>query len=143
MAFLFLPIFDGLFAYKSGFCPLGGAGPGEEASPLPQTETINQNKDLKRAHYRGASATTPTVVVYALKNRRGVRRLGLTATKKIGKAVQRNRARRVLREAWRQLEDRFPPGYDYVLVARVRTAHVKTQEVARGLAAALKKLKLS
>ena len=57
MAFLFLPIFDGLFAYKSGFCPLGGAGPGEEASPLPQTETINQNKDFKRAYYRGASAT--------------------------------------------------------------------------------------
>ena len=83
------------------------------------------------------------MVVYALKNRRGQRRLGLTATKKVGKAVQRNRARRVLREAWRQLEDQFPAGYDYVLVARVRTAHVKTQEVARGLQAALKKLKLS
>ena len=110
---------------------------------MPQTQTINENKDFKRAYYRGKSCSTPTVVVYALKNRRGIRRLGLTATKKVGKAVERNRARRVLREAWRLMESQFPIGYDYVLVARVRTAHVKTQEVARGLAAALKKLKLS
>lgn len=105
--------------------------------------TLKLNKEFRRLYFKGSSAVHPLIVTYACKNRLGRNRIGITATKKIGKAVQRNRARRVLREAWRQLEDRFPPGYDYVLVARVRTAHVKTQEVARGLAAALKKLKLS
>ena len=105
--------------------------------------SIRLNHEFKRVYGRGRSMVHPLLVTYCLKNRRGVTRVGITTGKKIGCAVRRNRARRVLREAWRQLEDQFPAGYDYVLVARVRTAHVKTQEVARGLQAALKKLKLS
>jgi len=45
-------------------------------------------------------------------------RLGVTATKKIGNAVRRNRARRLVREAFRRLRVQLPVGFDYVVVAR-------------------------
>ena len=101
---------------------------------MPQTQTLNQNKDFKRAYYRGASCSTPTVVVYALKNRRGQRRLGLTATKKVGKAVQRNRARRVMRAALSEHLAADVGGYDIILVARAQTPKLKSTQVSRTLA---------
>jgi ribonuclease P protein component len=49
-------------------------------------------------------------------------RVGFTASKKVGGAVERNRARRRLREAARRvLPERAKPGYDLVLVARAAT----------------------
>ena len=93
------------------------------------TETLTLNKEFRRAYYRGRAFTTPVVVVYVLKNHKGINRIGLTATKKIGKAVRRNRARRVLKEAYRLLEPQFPVGNDYVFVARTKTVFASTQEV--------------
>ena len=50
---------------------------------------------------RGKSYVHPHCVLYVAKNRLGYTRIGLTATKKVGHAVQRNRARRVMRAACR------------------------------------------
>ena len=47
-----------------------------------------------------------------------VRRLGVIATKRLGNAVTRNRAKRVLREAFRLNQDCLPPSCDVVMVAR-------------------------
>ena len=63
------------------------------------------------------------------KNRLGVNRVGFAAAKEVGKAFARNRARRVMREAYRQLEPGLGTGYDIVFVARSATAAVKMQEV--------------
>ena len=61
--------------------------------------TLNRNWQYNRVYGRGKSYVHPHVVLYVAKNRAGVTRVGLTATKKVGHAVQRNRARRVMREA--------------------------------------------
>ena len=68
-------------------------------------------------------------MTYVLRYRLGVNRVGFTATKKIGKACRRNRARRVIREAYRILEPQLRQGYDIVFVARGATGEVKMQEV--------------
>ena len=61
------------------------------------------------------------MAVYARKNRlKTVSRMGITCSVKLGGAVQRNRMRRRLREAYRLNEGRFLPGYDIVIVARSR-----------------------
>ena len=104
------------------------------------TETLTLNKEFRRAYYRGRAFTTPVVVVYALKNHKGINRIGLTATQKIGKAVRRNRARRVLKEAYRLLEPQFPIGNDYVFVARTKTVFASTQEVMRAMRSVIEKL---
>jgi ribonuclease P protein component len=71
----------------------------------------------------GLRASRPTVLVEARQRAEdGPVGLGLTASKKVGGAVERNRARRRLREAARQLLPQIGlPGVDYVLVARQQT----------------------
>ena len=93
-------------------------------------KAINQNKEFVRGYRKGISNVSPLVVTYVLKNRYGYMRIGITASKKVGCAVKRNRARRVIREAVRSLNLDMSKGYDIIFVARSRTAKAKTYEVA-------------
>ena len=90
---------------------------------------LKENKDFRRMYYRAKSIASPCLVTYAMKNRMGVTRVGITTGKKIGGAVQRNRARRVIRAAYAQLEGRVCGSFDIVFVARTRTTEVKMQAV--------------
>ena len=92
---------------------------------------ICRNNDFRRIYARGKSYVSPLVVVYALKNRTKNVRVGITTSKKVGNAVQRNRSRRVIREAFRALAPRVRPGFDLVLVARGKTPYVKSTDVRR------------
>ena len=94
---------------------------------------ICRNNDFRRIYARGKSYVSPLVVVYALKNRTKNVRVGITTSKKVGNAVQRNRSRRVIREAFRALAPRVRPGFDLVLVARGKTPYVKSSDVRRQL----------
>lgn len=58
------------------------------------------------------------LVLYARKNRLDRNRIGITVSKKLGKAHVRNRARRRIREVYRLNEEKFLPGWDIVVVAR-------------------------
>ena len=61
------------------------------------------------------------LVLYARKNRTCTNRVGITVSKKLGKAHIRNRIRRRIREVYRLNEELFQPGWDIVVVARVKT----------------------
>jgi ribonuclease P protein component len=73
---------------------------------------------------KGLRAHFPGLILEARRRTppEGPARFGFTATKKIGDAVTRNRAKRRLREAARALAAQALPGCDYVLVARAETA---------------------
>ena len=71
-----------------------------------------------RRLYRTNGFAGPYLVLYARKNRTGINRVGITVSKKLGKAHIRNRIRRRLREVYRLHEDQFLPGWDIVLVGR-------------------------
>ncbi len=88
--------------------------------------SICSNNDFRRAYAKGKSFVSPFLVVYIRKNRMGLTRVGITTSKKVGNAVLRNRSRRVIREAYRQLSPRVKPGYDLVFVARGRTPGTKS-----------------
>ncbi|MBR3867900.1 MAG: ribonuclease P protein component [Clostridia bacterium] len=92
-------------------------------------ETLKTNSDFRRAYARGKSYTNPALVMYVRKNRAGSCRIGITASKKIGNAVQRNRARRVIREAFRQVNLPLKGNYDVVFVARTKTVYKKSTEI--------------
>ena len=100
---------------------------------MKNTVSLNRNYDFLRLYKKGRSFVAGMVVLYVLPNRRGQKRLGITASKKIGGAVIRVRARRVLKEAYRSLEDCIPNGQDIVLVSRMRTPECKSHEVAAQL----------
>lgn len=93
--------------------------------------TLRQNRDFRRLYRRGKSMVHPLLVLYYSRNRLGQNRIGITTSKKIGKAVERNRARRVIREAYRSLAPQLRGGYDFVFVARTRTAACKSGDVCR------------
>ena len=95
--------------------------------------SICRNNDFRRLYAKGKSFVSPLVVVYVKKNRNQGLRVGITTSKKIGNAVLRNRSRRVIREAFRELSPRVKSGYDLVFVARGRTPHVKSTDVRRHL----------
>lgn len=93
-------------------------------------ETLKTNSDFRRAYARGKSYTNPALVMYVRKNRAGSCRMGITASKKIGNAVQRNRARRVIREAFRQINLPLRGGnYDIVFVARSKTVFKRSTDI--------------
>jgi len=70
--------------------------------------------------YRTSGQANSYLVLYARRNRTGANRVGITVSKKLGKAHIRNRVRRRLREVYRLNEEKFQPGWDIVVVARSR-----------------------
>ena len=95
--------------------------------------TLNKNWHFNRVYSRGKSYVHPHVVLYVAKNRLGYTRIGLTATKKVGHAVQRNRARRVMRAALCEHLSQNIGGYDIILVARGQTPKLKSTQLSRTL----------
>ena len=100
---------------------------------------IRRNSEFGRVYARGKSYVNPALVMYVLKTRGKKTRVGLTATKKVGGAVQRNRARRVMREALYQNLSQNVGGYDIILVARAQTPALKSTQLAKTVGKLLKK----
>ncbi len=92
-------------------------------------KAVNQNREFLRAYKRGKGYVDSLLVMYVIKNRYGFTRFGITSSKKVGNAVKRNRARRVLRQSVRNIGFDMTQGYDIILVARAKTAYVKQQQV--------------
>ena len=95
--------------------------------------TLTKNKEFSRIYARGKSYIHPNLVLYVAKNRLGYTRIGLTATKKVGHAVQRNRARRVMRAALAEHLSQNIGGYDIILVARGQTPRLKSTQLSKTL----------
>ncbi|MEG0570397.1 MAG: ribonuclease P protein component [Oscillospiraceae bacterium] len=84
--------------------------------------SLKLNKEFKRTYYQGKFKANPLVVTYVVKNKLGINRVGFTTSKKIGNAVKRNRARRILRVAYLNAISTFDLcGYDFVFLARDKT----------------------
>jgi len=115
---------------------------------------IRENHLFVKAYHGGKRAGTKTCSVYVLRDRQArrirlarpdrqfVNRIGISASKKIGGAVQRNRAKRVIREALRLVmkERTLKTGYLLVIAAREQATVCKMQDVKRDLQYALAKL---
>lgn len=100
---------------------------------------ITRNQEFVRAYTRGKSYVHRYVVVYVNKNRARCTRVGLTASKKVGNAVKRNRARRVLRAALCQVLPQDVGAADIVVVARGCTPALKSTQLVPVLEQLLKK----
>ena len=111
----------------------------QNRTPLP--ETLKLNKEFRRAYYRGKSEACPFFVCYQVKNRKQGIRYGITTTKKVGNAVCRSRARRLIRAALREAAEKLEPNCDYVFVARERILTAKSYEVAAAMVRCFKTLR--
>lgn len=96
---------------------------------------LRHSADFARVYARRASVADDVLIVYACESDLPHARLGLTVSRKIGKAVARNRWKRVIREGFRRLRPQLPPGVDLVVTPRARA-----EPTAAAVAAALPKL---
>ncbi len=93
-------------------------------------DSLTENYEFQRAYKKGAPFYGKYVVLYRFENRRNEKmRLGITATKKIGKANKRNRARRIIFECFRLMYPDFKIKSDVVIVARASLIEAGYQEV--------------
>lgn len=83
------------------------------------TVSLKKNYQFSRVYRRGVSVVGKYLVLYCLRNRNNVLKLGITISKKVGNSVVRNRVRRLIKENYRRLEDRLMKGFDIVFIARV------------------------
>lgn len=91
--------------------------------------TLKQNTEFHRAYGRGKVKTSPGLVTYAVKNKGMGCRIGITAAKKLGCAVERNRCRRIIRAAFSSISPQCSGNWDIVFVARFKTKKLKSSDL--------------
>lgn len=88
---------------------------------MPKRRRLSRSGEFDRVYREGSSHATRHLVLYTFPRKdeeeRDVR-LGVSVSRKVGGAVDRNRVKRTLREAFWSISDRLPQRHDFVLVAR-------------------------
>src|SRR5512136_1641290 len=103
---------------------------------------LRLSADFQRTRREGKAWTDHLMVLCALPNDLTYSRFGFAASKRIGKAVDRNRARRRMREAVRLCRGTLAEGWDMVFVARPPIVHAPYAEIVRAIQKLLSQAKL-
>ena len=99
---------------------------------------LTRSGDFDRVYRDGSSRANRHLVVYSFPTEPGSDpRLGISVSRKVGKAVTRNKVKRSLREAFWALAERLPAGHDFVIVARPGVEELVEREGTPGLQASL------
>ncbi|MBS5737487.1 MAG: ribonuclease P protein component [Clostridiales bacterium] len=110
---------------------------------MKKTVSLCDNRRFLILYRKGRKTAASSFVLYIKPNGLSVNRLGITVGKKaVGNAVKRNRAKRVIREAYRLCEPHIKTGYDFVIASRGKTPYMKSFFVRDELSAAFEKEKI-
>lgn len=102
---------------------------------------LSRSADFERVYRQGRSIANRHLVLYAFSNRAGPgMRLGLSVSRKVGGAVQRNLLKRLLREAFSRVEPELQQGHDVVVVARPSARELAEREGLEGVTRSLAEL---
>ena len=102
------------------------------------SSSLKLNHIFRRLYHTNGFANG-FLVLYARKNRTEGNRVGVTVSKKLGKAHIRNRVRRRIREVYRLNEELFQPGWDIVVVARTKAIDAGFQDLTKAYLALARK----
>ena len=111
----------------------------------PRRRRLSRSAEFERVYRQGSSKGNRFLVLYAFPRTddgaaEAGPRLGLSVSRRVGGAVERNRVKRVLREAFWEEAERLPPGSDYVVVARPDARDLAEREGTGGVRTVLAEL---
>lgn len=106
---------------------------------LPKPYRLTRSHDFVRVRRFGKSSGSQLVALYVLPNRSPSTRVGFSASKRVGKAIHRNRVKRLLREAVRRQLPCLRHGQDLVFVARPSAAQASFAEVNQAVLSVLQR----
>jgi len=96
-------------------------------------ERINKRSRFIAIYQQGVWSSSKNFTAIKCGNTLGVKRLGLTVTKKVGNAVKRNRIKRLIREFFRRNKSLFQAEQDVIIMAKGKTQPLIYQELCREL----------
>ncbi len=111
----------------------------EQGSAMNRKYRLTRSTDFKRVRRFGKSYAHPLVVLVITPSAADGLHLGIAAGKSVGGAVQRNRAKRLLREAARGLLDQIQSGWDLVILARTPIGAASLPDVQSALRSVFKR----
>ena len=106
-------------------------------------ERLRKKDDFKTIYKSGKSVPERYVVLFFRKNDLPYSRTAFLASKKVGNSIQRNRAKRLMRESYRLNADQFCDGYDLIFIARNTINGKKLKDVEKSLLNAARRGKLT
>lgn len=110
--------------------------------PWQKQMRLRRPEEFRKVRLEGRSWAHPLFVLWRAPNLLDYSRVGISASRKMGNAVERNRSRRLLREAVRQLYAHIASGWDIVLVARSGLLGVNEAQVETALCSVLRRASL-
>lgn len=98
-----------------------------------KSERLLERKDFVNLNRFGRKLHSHHFTISLMQNGRGVTRLGIAVSKRIGNAVERNRVKRLIRESFRLNKTVFPEGYDIVIAAKKYAGDLDSRKITREL----------
>ena len=93
--------------------------------------TLRKQSDFSRVYKQGKSKGSRFAVILYRRNGLKFTRTAFVSSKKVGNSVERNRSRRLMREAYKAMESDIKKGYDIIFVARTAINGCKEPEVEK------------
>ena len=102
-------------------------------------DILRRKDDFSSIYKKGKSIGERYIVLFYKRNGLSYNRIAFLASKKVGNSVQRNRARRLMKESYRSGNDQFATGYDIIFIARKTITNSKFADVKKSMEAALRR----
>ncbi len=103
---------------------------------------LRKKSDFSNIYNKGKSIGDKYVVLFYKTNNISYNRTAFLASKKVGNAVKRNRARRLMKESYRLSEIELKDGYDFIIIARTTIDKAKCKDVKKSLESAFKRARM-
>lgn len=98
------------------------------------TDGIKKDSDFRRVYQRGKSFADRNLVIYVMKNGKDRSRIGISISKKVGKANVRNKIRRYIKESYRlNIDENIKSGLDIVFIARINSNNAEYKDIEKSI----------